>query len=74
MGGHQDASVSAGIQDRDICPVSRLKRIELLPMVIQMHDAAVEIDGAALAAGQLELFCSVGDHQAKGMQALLEVG
>ncbi len=36
--------------------------------------SVIEIVGSELAAGQLELFCSIGDHQAKGMQALLEVG
>jgi hypothetical protein len=35
--------------------------------------SVIEIGGTDLAAGQLELFCSIGDHQAKGMQALLEV-
>ena len=35
--------------------------------------SVIEIDGTDLAAGQLELFCSIGDHQANGMQGVLEV-
>ena len=33
----------------------------------------IEIEGADLVAGQLEIYCSIGDHRAEGMLALLEV-
>jgi hypothetical protein len=36
--------------------------------------SVIELDGSELATGQLELFCSIGDHRAQGIQALLEVG
>lgn len=36
--------------------------------------SVIEIDGGAMASLALELYCSVGDHRAQGMQAILEVG
>lgn len=35
--------------------------------------SVIEIQGSELSTGQLELFCSIGDHLQKGMKAQLEI-
>ena len=54
--------------------IEAIEAIDLEVYVPAGRWSVIEIDGAELAAGQLDLFCSIGDHRAQGMQALLEVG
>ena len=62
------------VNPSDLPHTITIEAIDLEVWVPAGRWSVIEIDGAELAAGQLELFCSVGDHQAKGMQAVLEVG
>ena len=62
------------INPSDLPHTITIKAIDLEVWVPAGRWSVIEIDGAELAAGQLELVCSVGDHRAKGMLALLEVG
>lgn len=61
------------VNDSDLPHTITIDAIDLEVFVPAGRWAVIEIDGAELAAGQLELFCSIGDHRAQGMVALLEV-
>lgn len=62
------------VNDSDLPHTITIDAIDLEVFVPAGRWAVIEIDGAELAAGQRELFCSIGDHRAQGMVALLEVG
>jgi hypothetical protein len=61
------------VNESDLPHAITIDAIDLEVYVPAGRWAVIEIDGAELAAGQVELFCAIGDHKAQGMQALLEI-